>query len=136
MALMSASGLPSITCQLSQLHSWHGNPSLLCSACLSAHTHTETRYPGPPSGPSTHRLSLFSAVSTFPVRLGHAHVGVPGCSLVAPAILPKVLPFFTSCGLIVLNIDFGSAATSLLSWLAPRTQAKADPGRPTIGKSS
>ena len=81
--------------------------------------------PGPSSGPSTHRLSC--SLPSPPSQCAWP------CSRWSPLVAVLLLqPFCAgpshssiSAGLI-LNIDFGSAATSLLcAWLAPRTQAKA-----------
>lgn len=74
-----------------------GIPVLLCSACLSAPSpHRNKISQGPPVVPALTDSPVLCRLH-LPSALGHAHVGVPGCSLVAPAILPRSFPFFHPC---------------------------------------
>lgn len=125
MALMSASGLPSILATLSTpFLAWESQ--FCCAQPAFLHLlHAETRYPRAPQWSQHSQTLLFSAVSTFPVRLAMLTLE----SLVAVLLLQPFCPGPSHSSIpagLILNIDFGSAATSLLcAWLAPRTQAKA-----------
>ena len=83
-----------------------GTPVLLCSACLSAPSPCRKNYPGALQWSQHSQTLLFSAVSSFPVRLAMLTLE----SLVAVLLLQPFCPgpshSFISAGLI-LNIDFG-----------------------------
>ena len=74
-----------------------GTPVLLCSACLSAPSPCRNKLSrGPPVVPALTDSPVLCRL-LLPCALGHAHVGVPGCSLVAAAFLPRSFPFFHLC---------------------------------------
>ena len=96
LALTSASGCPSILVTLSTpFLAWE--PRSCCAQPAFLHLpHTQTTSQGPRVVPTLTNSPLLCCL-LLPCVFGHAHLGVPGCSLVAAAFLPRSFPLFYLC---------------------------------------